>query len=145
MSKHIRNMRAFRQPVVFDGMEFIKGNTALTPTDIDIILEFNNEIWLMAEVKHYTRRPTAGQRLLLQRLVANMTALQIPAVAFFATHAATTSDNLVIAADCMVEFYTVDGQDWLHDKKGMTLGDAFDSFLLYHGFGEYAAIRLFGA
>ena len=62
----IRNVDHIKQPIDFTGLQ----NGKLHPTDIDAVLEFNNEAIIFMELKDVKSSgiPT-GQRLLLERLV----------------------------------------------------------------------------
>ena len=61
----IRNRNLVKQVVDFTGVQ----NGKLHPSDIDFVLEFDNKVLILGEVKHkYTRIPT-GQKLILERIV----------------------------------------------------------------------------
>ena len=50
MSKWIRNSKQVKQSIDFYGI----GNDKIHPTDIDAVLEFNNEALILFEVKQYS-------------------------------------------------------------------------------------------
>jgi len=60
----IRNTLQVRQSIDFTGVE--SGN--VHPTDIDAVLEFDNKILILIEVKRKGNALPVGQRLLLERL-----------------------------------------------------------------------------
>jgi len=60
----IRNRKRVKQVIDFTGVQ----NGKLHPSDIDAVLEFNNEVLILIEVKYkYNKIPT-GQKLLLERI-----------------------------------------------------------------------------
>lgn len=63
----IRNPREVTRAIDFTGVQ----NGAMHPTDIDAVLEFNNEILILMEVKKWGNKIPTGQRLLLERLCDN--------------------------------------------------------------------------
>ena len=60
----IRNTLQVRQSIDFTGVE--SGN--IHPTDIDAVLEFDNEVLILMEVKRKGNQLPIGQRLVLERL-----------------------------------------------------------------------------
>lgn len=62
----IRNEENFKQPLLFTGIIRHRG---ISPTDIDMCIEYNGNAILLFEFKHYKSELTTGQRLLLERLV----------------------------------------------------------------------------
>ena len=61
----IRNTKQVRQSIDFTGVE----NNKIHPTDIDFVLEFDNDILILGEVKREGNDIPLGQRLVLQRMV----------------------------------------------------------------------------
>jgi len=60
----IRNRNQVKQVIDFTGVQ----NGKLHPSDIDFVLEFDNEILILGEVKRkYNKIPT-GQKLILERI-----------------------------------------------------------------------------
>ena len=64
MRKLIRNSNQVKQAIDFAGI----GNDKIHPSDIDAVLEFNNEALVLFEVKKINNYLPIGQRLLLERL-----------------------------------------------------------------------------
>ena len=61
----IRNRNQVKQVIDFTGVQ----NGKLHPSDIDFVLEFDNEVLILGEVKRkYNKIPT-GQKLILERIV----------------------------------------------------------------------------
>jgi hypothetical protein len=60
----IRSPREVVRAIDFTGVQ----NGAMHPTDIDCVLEFNNDILILMEVKQWGKEIPLGQRLLLERL-----------------------------------------------------------------------------
>ena len=60
----IRNRNKVKQVIDFTGVQ----NGNMHPSDIDAVLEFDNEILILIEVKYKFNSIPTGQRLLLERL-----------------------------------------------------------------------------
>jgi len=63
----IRNSKQVKQSIDFTGLE----NGKIHPSDIDAVLEFDNEVLILIEVKRQGNIIPIGQRLLLERLCDN--------------------------------------------------------------------------
>jgi hypothetical protein len=64
MESLIRNSNLTKQGLDFTGLQ----NGAIHPSDIDAVLEFDNEALILIEVKKQGSKIPLGQRLLLERL-----------------------------------------------------------------------------
>lgn len=60
----IRNSNQTKQGLDFTGVE----NGRIHPTDIDAVLEFDNEVLILIEVKRIHNDIPTGQRLVLERI-----------------------------------------------------------------------------
>ncbi len=60
----IKNRKRIKQVIDFTGIQ----NGKLHPSDIDAVLEFDNEALILIEVKHKFNKIPIGQRLLLERI-----------------------------------------------------------------------------
>tara|TARA_R110000744_G_scaffold50473_2_gene109121 strand:- start:1481 stop:1885 length:405 start_codon:yes stop_codon:yes gene_type:complete len=60
----IRNSNQVKQVIDFTGIQ----NGKIHPSDIDAVLEFNNDALILIEVKRKGNRIPMGQRLLLERI-----------------------------------------------------------------------------
>lgn len=60
----IRNTKEVVRAIDFTGVQ----NGAMHPTDIDCVLEFDNDILILMETKQWGKEIPTGQRLLLERL-----------------------------------------------------------------------------
>lgn len=61
----IRNHREVVKSIDFTGVQ----NGKIHPTDIDCVLEFDNDILILIETKKYGNDIPTGQRILLERLI----------------------------------------------------------------------------
>ena len=64
MNNLIRNRNKVKQVIDFTGVQ----NGKLHPSDIDAVLEFDNEVLILMEVKYKFNKIPTGQRLLLERI-----------------------------------------------------------------------------
>ncbi len=60
----IRNRNQTKQAIDFSGIQ----NGKIHPTDIDGVLEFDNEVLILFEVKRFNNDIPIGQRLVLERI-----------------------------------------------------------------------------
>jgi|TARA_E500000305_G_C3962552_1_gene207891 hypothetical protein len=60
----IRNRNKVKQVIDFTGVQ----NGNMHPSDIDAVLEFDNEVLILIEVKYKFKTIPTGQRLLLERI-----------------------------------------------------------------------------
>lgn len=113
----IRNWDLALQRLDFTGLQ----NGAIHPSDIDGVIELNNDILVLLEIKRYGYEIQTGQKLVLQRIADRWGER---AVVIFATH---ISDNPMVpipAEICTVEAVYHNGK-W--NKKGnINLVDALN-------------------
>ena len=64
MKSLIKNRDRVKQVIDFTGVQ----NKKMHPSDIDAVLEFNNEALILMEVKYQYHKIPIGQRLLLERI-----------------------------------------------------------------------------
>ena len=64
MMSLIKNKRHLNQSIDFSGVQ----NVNIHPTDIDAVLEFDNEVLILIELKYKDSVIPTGQRLVLERI-----------------------------------------------------------------------------
>ncbi len=94
----IRNTKQVRQSIDFTGVE----NNKIHPTDIDFVLEFDNDILVLGEVKREGNDIPLGQKLVLQRMVDRW---GDKAIALKVVHSHYDDDTDIPLKDCFVESY----------------------------------------
>ena len=112
----IRNRKKVRQVIDFTGVQ----NGRMHPSDIDAVLEFNNDVLILMEVK-YRRRPIpTGQRLLLERIVDSWHTDR--SCALKVEHEFTNDDENIPLHTCLVSgFYN--RRHWVYYKDPVPLVD----------------------
>jgi len=60
----IKNRNRVKQVIDFTGVQ----NGAMHPSDVDAVLEFDNKILILMEIKYKSRPIPTGQRLMLERI-----------------------------------------------------------------------------
>lgn len=112
----IRNRKKVRQVIDFTGVQ----NGRMHPSDIDAVLEFNNDVLILMEVK-YRRRPIpTGQRLLLERIVDSWHTDR--SCALKVEHEFTNDDENIPLHTCLVTgFYN--RRHWVYYKDPVPLVD----------------------
>ena len=108
----------------------------ITPTDVDGLLDFQDKVWVVFELKRAGNNMPYGQRLALERLVDDL-AGQKPAVGFVAEH---NGAGVIDAALAVVVKMRWKGQ-WRDDNRGLTLAESINIFLRHNGIWESSDFR----
>lgn len=119
----IHNRARAKQINDFTGLQF--GN--ITPTDLDGIIDFQNRVWVIIELKQIGNPLPFGQQLAIERLIDIIASTGKVAVALIASHD-TTPDQDVFVADCLVMEYRYRGA-WLIPKGEITVKQAIYYFV----------------
>jgi len=102
MKSLIRNSKQVSQSIDFTGIE----NNKIHPTDIDFVLEFDNEILILGEVKKKGNKLPIGQRLVLERMVDRWGS---KGIALKVIHSHRDDNTDIPLKDCFVEAYYLEG------------------------------------
>jgi len=137
---NIRNKDRRRQLLDCDGLQFpsaTKGYANITPTDLDIFLEYNGKCFILADVKYAGKEIDYGQRLAMEtacRCLCN------PAIFIIADHFIHDPDQNVCAAHTKVRcFYANDKCEgieqlkWVNEEGSVSLVKYCASFLRRYG------------
>lgn len=115
-----------RQLLRFDGMQW----GAITPTDIDGLIEYRNHLWIMYEAKLEGKDVPQGQRLALERFIQNAYCAHRRGIAMIVEHSVKDTDKDVYLKDCKVrELITTDNQVWRPPKFETTAKEITDSYI----------------
>ena len=118
-----QNESRARQLIRFEGLRF----NNITPTDIDLFMEYHDKAFVIAEIKHRDAEMPRGQQLALTRVVDRIAATSAEAVLFYCIHQVDNTDDDVYAAQVFVRGVYYKGV-WYKSRK-RTLKDAITSFL----------------
>jgi len=122
----IRNPRRAQQINDFSGLRY--GN--ITPTDIDGLIEYQNEAYIFFEIKYMDTPILYGQKLALERLVCDIAKKKKIAIAIIAEHNIHNTDVSVPVAECRIrEYYTIHDKEWKQPKKDTTLKQMVDKII----------------
>ena len=126
MDSKIRNPYRMRQLVDFTGLELDGG---IYPTDIDGLIEYHDQEYILIEVKYGKTKVPIGQKLAMERMVDDFTKVGKPAVAIVCEHYEKDAKKHVIAAYCRVReiYYGQEGR-WRKTDKQMTVREFIDNF-----------------
>lgn len=115
------NESAFKQGQDFSGLRWNK----ITPTDVDGLVDFGNESWIIFELKKKGKEMPFGQRLAYERLTDDLAKAK-PTIFFLAEH--TTPDNEPIDAEnaTVIEYRL--NKKWNKTINGNSLKKAIDLF-----------------
>ena len=121
MSSLIRNSKQVRQTIDFTGVQSGK----IHPTDIDVVLEFNNEVLILMEVKRKGNTIPTGQRLVLERIANSWHTNKC--VVFYVTHDFKNDDKDIPLDKCNVDSVYLD-KEWKPAKQEINLIDCLKGF-----------------
>ena len=110
-----------RQILDFHGLQYERG---ITPTDIDLFLDFENKAFVFGEIKHRDTPLQYGQRLALERIVD---ACPITAILFMARHDIDDCEKDVDVSILTVDEYRWE-QVWKEAVKTETVRQFIDRF-----------------
>lgn len=117
----IRKSKQVKQSIDFTGIQ--SGN--IHPTDIDVVLEFNNEVLILMEVKRTGNEIPLGQKLVLQRIANSWHTEKV--VVLYVTHNFKNDDKDIPLKDCNVESIYIKSE-WKNAKQKITLEDTLKGF-----------------
>tara|TARA_R110000744_G_scaffold316051_2_gene422754 strand:+ start:32 stop:427 length:396 start_codon:yes stop_codon:yes gene_type:complete len=124
----IRNNNQLKQGIDFTGVQ----NGNIHPTDIDAVLEFDNEALILIEAKRENNEIPTGQRLVLERICDSWHTEK--SIALFVTHKTSDTEKLIDLHRCKVYKYYYNNK-W-HTNKGNT---DFNNML--NKLGDYWGIK----
>ena len=118
----INNIKHFKQGLDFSGLK--DGNKLAT--DIDCLLEFNNKLFIIVEVKHesYTEIPL-GQKIALERLAYRRNSDTSNCFVVIATHN-ILEKYIIDICDTYVESY-IHKKGWNKPRKQYKLKEFIDA------------------
>tara|TARA_B110000977_G_scaffold98368_1_gene129399 strand:+ start:500 stop:895 length:396 start_codon:yes stop_codon:yes gene_type:complete len=117
----IRNSKQVKQSIDFTGIQSGK----IHPTDIDVVLEFDNEVLILMEVKRTGNEIPLGQKLVLQRIANSWHTEKV--VVLYVTHNFKNDDKDIPLKDCNVESIYIKSE-WKNAKQKITLEDTLKGF-----------------
>ena len=100
------------QLLAFDGMQYGR----CRPTDIDMSIDFNGDLFVFCELKVGAKGLTTGQRIHLEGLVNAIIAGGKQAVAILAHHQDWATDTDVHVAEAVVHSM-YDGEQWVEEGE----------------------------
>ncbi len=117
----IRNSNQVKQTIDFTGIESGK----IHPTDIDVVLEFDNEVLILMEVKRKGNKIPTGQRLVLERIANSWHTDKV--VVLYVTHNFKNDNKDIPLKECNVESVYL-GRVWKESKRQISLVDTIKGF-----------------
>lgn len=120
------NKARAKQLISFSGLCYPNN---ITPTDIDLTIEYHNQTIVLGELKHIGNELPLGQRILLQRYVDNFKKSGKYSIAFVGKHSVSDTTQEVIAAEAIVDEFYLDGK-WTKPHFTITAKKLCDWFIL---------------
>lgn len=119
----IRNVERYKQLIDFSGLIFER---KITPTDIDLFLDFNGTEAILGEFKLQGKSLPYGQRRALNELLKDATNSGKHTLGFVAEHQ-TPPDQQINAATCLVVEYWSDKTPlWKPPKQPINVREMID-------------------
>ena len=97
----------------------------ITPTDIDVCVDWHNSKWVLIELKHNGTELPFGQRLCLERLCDDLQKVK-PTLFIIAEHNDIPPDDIDAAGAVVIEYRFK--CKWQTTKKGWTVKRCLDWF-----------------
>ena len=121
----IQNRERKKQIIDFRNIRYNK----ITPTDIDVILDFGGRAFVVIEIKHGSAPIPDGQRICLENMVRAWAKGKTKAIAITAVHFVDNCNDDVMLDECIVnELYMSDEKKWRPPKKPMTVKELVDTY-----------------
>ena len=117
----IRNTKQVRQTIDFTGIESGK----IHPTDIDVVLEFDNEVLILMEVKRRGNIIPIGQRLVLERIANSWHTNKV--VVLYVTHNFKNDNKDIPLSECNVDSIYINNE-WKEAKQEINLNNTLKGF-----------------
>ena len=121
----------------YRGLQYPGGKT---PTDVDLVLEYDDEAWIISELKYMSTAVPGGQRKALARLCIDLTKCGKPVLCTIASHDAPVGCDIQAAQSLVTEVWD-SNEPWTEDKcqfrpshRKIVLRDAIDKWLRREGF-----------
>lgn len=122
----IKNPYYAKQLIDFQGLGLDGG---LYPTDIDALIEYHDQEYILVEVKYRKKEVPYSQRLAIQRMMDDFTKAGKRAIALVAEHNSSNPHVPVVAANCMVrELYYGEEGEWRAPTHKLSVREAVDDF-----------------
>lgn len=107
----------------------------ITPTDVDCLIEFGDEAYVIVEAKSNGKPVPMGQRLALQRMIRDFMLRGKKAILIVATHEMPI-DEAIDFANCKAQEY-FEGEHWARQKRGWAVKRLVDDWLEHNGLDKY--------
>ena len=114
-----------KQLISFQGMKY----DSITPTDMDGLIEYHDECYVLMEFKYKGKELPYGQKLAFTRLADDLEKARKPTTLLICNHEVDNPDVDVIAKDAIVKQYYYKGR-WYHGGN-RTVKEVTDKFLDY--------------
>lgn len=127
-----QNANRGRQLLRFDGFQY----GTITPTDIDAVIEYHDQIWVLFEAKLIGKAVPNGQRTLLERGIHDAVKAKKHGIALIVEHSVNDPNKDIILKDCMVrEVYTTEDMRWRPPKWTINAKDMTDAYINHYAKG----------
>jgi hypothetical protein len=117
----IRSSKQVKQTIDFTGIQSGK----IHPTDIDVVLEFDNDVLILMEVKRKGNKIPTGQRLVLERIADSWHTKKV--VVLYVTHNFINDEKDIPLNECNVDSVYIDGE-WKNAKQEISLINTLRGF-----------------
>lgn len=104
--------------ISFDGLQRHRG---IHPTDLDAVIDYNGNAWLIAECKHIGNKLPYGQ----QKALENMASQLKNCLVVVCEH--TSTEGWIYLKDCSVTLMYWNGQ-WKEPKRPMKMHEVVEQF-----------------
>jgi hypothetical protein len=121
---HIRHADRRRQLILWHGLRY----GTITPTDLDLLVDYHNEAFIFAELKYLDTPLGSGQGLAVKRIVDHLAHAGARATFIVASHGVHNPLEPIYAPECVIRARYERGQ-WTERDANQTLRQGMDRFL----------------
>jgi len=123
VSDEIRDEDLVKQIKLFKGLLWGK----ISPTDIDVFLEFGDKLYIFIELKYGESILGWGQQKAFERICDTCATKDRVSIFLLANHWCEKDEKIVVK-DCIVQKYRLNGK-WSDPKQEINVKEAVDALL----------------
>lgn len=127
----IFNEARYKQVVSFVGLEFER---KITPTDFDLVLDFDGKEIVIGEFKLFGNKLPYGQRLCITNTLEALFRSGVKTLGLIACHNVPPKERIIAATTIVYEIWFDPNKGWIPEHKGRTVRTVIDDWRKYNTF-----------
>lgn len=122
----IKSPKFAKTLVDFSGVRYKK----ITPTDVDVLIEYQNRVYILAEIKYKNANIPFGQELALERMADDLAKIK-PTLLIHCNWESLINERIDLSSTNVVR-YRSEGK-WVFPAKKLDFKELADRFLVHFG------------